>query len=334
MSHIRRTRTSTRRLAGMLLAACMLSPALVAQGSASTPSAIMLHEVQPGQTLQDVFRLVYGSDERPPVIDVVRANPHAFAGGDARRLIPGTTLALPLPEDPGEYVLELETPPPATPVIGAVEQLEGQLQAVNDGIQRRIAAGQSVHQGDRLLLGTGRAKVRLLDGSQLFLQDGTDVKLDTLHFRDDDTNVGSRIIELGRGGLRLISGLLKPEVTAAHPDIRTPVAVIGLRGTDTVLHYCADARCDTSRGALPGGLLTGLADGAIDLGNDAGLAPMLPGDVYKVADATSAPEPAPEYRCAMLGLDCEAPAPPPQEDAPACARRFQRMGIFNHRFCR
>ena len=191
--------------------------------------------------------------------------------------------------------------------------------------------GESVHEGDRLLLQSGRAKVRLLDGSQLFLQDGTDVRLDALHFRNDETNVGSRVIELGRGGLRLISGLLKPDVTAAHPDIRTPVAVIGLRGTDTVLHYCEEASCSTSRGELPGGLLTGLAEGAIDLGNDAGLAPMLQGDVYKVADAASAPEPAPEYRCAMLGLDCGRP--PPVETPSVCERRFQRLGIFNRRHC-
>ena len=307
MSLSRRTRPLPHAAHRLVLAACLAlaSTATLAQRA---PSAIMLHEVQAGQTLDEVFRLVYGSGERPSVTEVVQSNPHAFQGGDARRLVTGATLALPLPE-----------------------QLEGHLRAVYGSFERAIAMGESVHEGDRLLLQSGRAKVRLLDGSQLFLQDGTDVRLDALHFRNDETNVGSRVIELGRGGLRLISGLLKPDVTAAHPDIRTPVAVIGLRGTDTVLHYCEEASCSTSRGELPGGLLTGLAEGAIDLGNDAGLAPMLQGDVYKVADAASAPEPAPEYRCAMLGLDCGRP--PPVETPSVCERRFQRLGIFNRRHC-
>lgn len=299
----------------MLALACAALVPLAAHAQAvkAAPKAILLHEVQPGESLDSILQVIYLPGERPSRGEVVQANPHAFAGGDFRRIQVGTILTLPLAEEPRSYVLDTppEPLPPATPVIGTIEVLEGDLTALYGGGRRGLALGQAVHEGDRLLLASGRAKIRLFDGSQLYLQDDTDVVLNELSFKRGDGNVGKRLIELSRGGLRMISGLLKPEVTAEHPDISTPVAVIGLRGTETVLHFCDEPSCQTSRGTLPGGLLTGLAEGDISLGNTAGEAGLTPGDVYTVADAYSPPQPAPEYRCAMLGLDCDGPPPAP-----------------------
>lgn len=319
-----------------LIAAVVLAvlPQLVAaQAVRTVPKAILLHQVQPGETLDSILQTTYLPGDRPSRGEVVMANPHAFTGGDYRRIIPGTTLSLPLADEPPSYVLDAppEPLPPRTPVIGTVEMLEGALTALYSGGNRTLQRGQAVHEEDRLLLASGRAKVRLLDGSQLYLQDNTDVLLSRLEFKRGDGNVGHRLIELSRGGLRMISGLLKPEVTAAHPDISTPVAVLGLRGTETVLHYCAAASCPTSLGVLPGGLLTGLADGAVVLGNAAGQAALDPGDVFKVADANSAPQPAPEYRCALLGLDCHAPPPQSGADEPRCKAPRQRGGQSQRR---
>ena len=314
---------------GNMIAVVLLSlvPQFVAaQATPSAPKAILLHEIQPGETLDSILQATYLPGERPSRAQVVQTNPHAFEGGDFRRIMPGKTLTLPLASEPRSYVLDqpAAAPPPATSVIGTVEMLDGGLTALYAGGQRTLAIGQAVHEEDRLLLASGRAKVRLLDGSQLYLQDNTDVLLSRLSFKRGDGNVGSRLIELGRGGLRMISGLLKPDVTVEHPDISTPVAVLGLRGTETVLHYCDAPQCQTSRGVLPGGLLTGLAEGGVTLGNAAGQAGLTPGDVYKVAGANTAPQPAPEYRCAMLGLDCAAPPPPPTQ--PACPPPRQRGG--------
>ena len=322
------TQTSKqRRGARHLLVAAMLVlfPQLVAaQATRGAPKAIMLHEIQPGQSLDEILQIIYLPGERPSRGEVVQANPHAFSGGDFRQILPGTTLSLPLANEPRSFVLEqaAEPPPPATPVIGTVEMLEGALTALYAGGQRSLAVGQAVHEGDRLLLASGQAKLRLFDGSQLYLQDESDVLLSKLSFKRGDGNIGNRLIELGRGGLRMISGLLKPEVTAAHPDISTPVAVLGLRGTETILHYCDTPPCQTSRGVLPGGLLTGLADGAVSLGNAGGEAGLVPGDVFKVTSADTAPEPAPEYRCAMLGLDCD----PQPAAAPTCKPPRQHGG--------
>ena len=288
----------------VVLASLCLAPQFVAAQAVAAPKAILLHQVQAGDSLDSILQDTYLPGERPSRGAIVQANPHAFVDGDARRIVSGAVLTLPLASAPRRVLAQQ----PTTPVVGTVEMLDGKLTAYYDDGQRVLTLGQAVHEEDRLLLDSGRAKIRLFDGSQLYLQDNTDVLLSKLEFKRGDSNIGARLIELGRGGLRMISGVLKPEVTAAHPDIRTPVAVIGLRGTETVLHYCAKTECETRRGALPGGLLTGLADGEITLGNTAGESTLDIGDVFKVADANRAPEPAPEFQCAMLGVGC-APVP-------------------------
>ena len=80
----------------------------------------------------------------------------------------------------------------------------------------------------------GALHIRFLDNSKLRLGSASKVTLDSFVY-DPNTSAGELTADLGEGVFRFITGKLNNEGI----EIRTPVAVIGVRGTDFIVSVAA-----------------------------------------------------------------------------------------------
>lgn len=87
----------------------------------------------------------------------------------------------------------------------------------------------------------GALHVRFLDNTKLRLGSSSRVTLDSFVY-DPDTGAGEMVADLGEGVFRFITGKLNKEGF----QIRTPVAVIGVRGTDFVVVVAPDGATTVS----------------------------------------------------------------------------------------
>ncbi len=102
---------------------------------------------------------------------------------------------------------------------------------------RIIGRGQALYEGD--LLSTGNksyAVIRLADNTRMTLRPGTRFRIDKL---DAARSTGSALLSLFKGGLRVITGYLSKHSPKAFRLV-TPVATIGIRGTEFDARLCAD----------------------------------------------------------------------------------------------
>lgn len=129
---------------------------------------------------------------------------------------------------------------------GEVDALRGVVVAQAPGDPPRVLArGQPVHEGDRITVAPASGVVlRLDDGTRLTLRPDTELVLRAWR-QGADGQDGAGVLDLVRGGLRALTGA----ITRQSPDaarVHTPVATIGIRGTDFIARLCAgDCRLDT-----------------------------------------------------------------------------------------
>ena len=113
--------------------------------------------------------------------------------------------------------------------IGAVERVTPDAFGTpSQGQKAPLAAADRVVADETIeTTRSGSLHIRFVDESDLWLDANSAVVLDELVFKKDEST-GAFIAELGPGLFRFVTGKLPH---AAY-EIRTPVAVIGVRGTD------------------------------------------------------------------------------------------------------
>lgn len=113
---------------------------------------------------------------------------------------------------------------------------------------------------------------------------------------------GSAVLNLVRGGFRTITGLIGRRDRSAY-QLKTPVATIGIRGTDFSVYQCT-GNCNSDDG-----LYLGVWDGGITVQNDGGAADFDAGEFGYVANQQTPPQPSPPN----TNVTTDTP-PPPTED--------------------
>jgi hypothetical protein len=123
------------------------------------------------------------------------------------------------------------------PEIGAVRDLVAVAYGTPpEGERHSLALLEPVVADQRLeTVPDGGLHVRFLDETDLWLGGGSDLVLDEVVYTDG-RSAERFVVELGPGLFRLVTGLM------AHNsyEIRTPAAVIGVRGTDFAVAVAAD----------------------------------------------------------------------------------------------
>ncbi len=174
---------------------------------------------------------------------------------------------------------------------------------IQRGSQTFVAQRQMpVEAGDTIRTGpTGLAQVRMKDGALLSLRYGSTMVIEEFRMPATapapaaatpvvtapvgPTSAGGRsVLRLLRGAFRTVTGLIGKNAGDSYSVI-TPVATIGIRGTDYSAAYC-NADC----GSTPDGLYVGVSNGEIDLTNDGGQL-VLGNDQYGyVKDSSTTPD--------------------------------------------
>ncbi len=136
----------------------------------------------------------------------------------------------------------------AQPAAGLVEAVRGVAVARFPGEPpRTLAQGAPVREGDQIdVAPASSAVLRLHDGTRLSLRADSRMVVRAWRFQEGGSD-SAMTLDLLRGGLRAVTGA----ITRASPDaarIQTPVAVVGIRGTDLTAVLCdAPGRCAPSR---------------------------------------------------------------------------------------
>ena len=122
--------------------------------------------------------------------------------------------------------------PAASARAGTFKQVQGTVSLA--GQSGRPAPGDALREGDRLQTGRqSTVTVVLQDGTLLAVGPNSEMDLSQFQF-NTTTQDGSALVNLLRGSVRVITGLM----TKTQPErfqVRTPTAVVGVRGTDFIV---------------------------------------------------------------------------------------------------
>lgn len=117
--------------------------------------------------------------------------------------------------------------------IGQIKTETGSATIERGGVAKPAAIGDHVFQADTIVTADGTVGVTFVDNSMMSLGPNTRLSLDQFNF-DTTTHNGVFNSSLQRGTLAVKSGqIVRQTPEAMH--IRTPAALLGIRGTEVVV---------------------------------------------------------------------------------------------------
>ena len=233
--------------------------------------------VQPGQTLHNIVKRLYpGQQKRWPRLkaDIVRLNPHAFVRGDARRMKAGVRLTLPTREQDVPLIARKKKQ------VGVVVATRGRAIAVGrDRVTRRLSSGQAVFLGDKLITGEdGFMRLRMVDNALLDLRCFSIMVIEEYSLKSRHR---TSILNLLQGSLRKVTGEIGKWTEDVY-ELKTPVASVGVRGTEYALRVFQSRGCDGSADTGDDGLYLKVIKGLVDVYNEAEETPVVKGDTLYI----------------------------------------------------
>ena len=138
-------------------------------------------------------------------------------------------------------VASLAAPAAADPAIGQIKSASGEVTVQRGGASQKVAAGDRVYQSDVLATGPdGTLGITFADNSMMSLGPDSRLSLDQFVF-DTTTQVGVFESSLTSGTLAVKSGQIVKETPEAM-KVRTPGALLGVRGTEFVVRAKGDGK--------------------------------------------------------------------------------------------
>jgi hypothetical protein len=128
----------------------------------------------------------------------------------------------------------ISAPAAAETAIGQVKSASGEVSVLRGGASQKVAAGDRVYPSDVLTTGPdGSLGITFADNSMLSLGPDSRLSLDQFVF-DTTTHAGVFESSLSSGTLAVKSGQIVKQTPEAM-KIRTPSALLGVRGTEFVV---------------------------------------------------------------------------------------------------
>jgi hypothetical protein len=129
-------------------------------------------------------------------------------------------------------------PKPATVMIGQMVWVKGKVEATaEDKTKRSLNRRSPIYEKDTIETDkAGSGQIVFTDSSLVALRSGTVIKIEEYKFSPDKPEENKYVAGIAKGGFRTITGL----ISKARPDnykVKTPVATIGVRGTDYTIFY-------------------------------------------------------------------------------------------------
>lgn len=126
----------------------------------------------------------------------------------------------------------------AAQVAATVTRLSGPLMAKKaNGSAKILSVKSEVEEGDTLVTEKNTyAQLKFIDNSEVTLKPGTTFKIEGFSFDDGKPDGDSATLNLVKGGLRSVTGLLGKRNKEKFA-LKTPTATIGIRGTTFIADY-------------------------------------------------------------------------------------------------
>jgi len=242
--------------------------------------------VQRGQTLHNIISRLYPKRKKewPQLTrDLVRLNPHAFVNNDPTKMKAGVRLKLP------EKVVVRSQPvkPAKLKRVGTVAESTGSVVAVDKRqVSRKLKQGEPVFLGDKVVTGEdGFVRLRMIDDALLDLRCFSIMVIE--EYALNTTNRRS-ILNLLQGSLKKVTGKIG-KLTEDVYELRTPVASVGVRGTEYALRVFQSKGCGGTVDADDGFYLE-VIKGLVDVHNEAGKAVIAKGETAYVPLPKAVPQ--------------------------------------------
>lgn len=147
---------------------------------------------------------------------------------------------------------------------GAVTNVSGDVKIVRGTNQLPVALGTAIQAKDEIRTGpTGEVKWEMADGSKFGVPKDSRFEINEFSQKTGSSS-GKAIFTFVKGAFRTVSGLVG-KIAGDTYELHTPVATMGIRGTDY-----AGVMKKGGGGVHPDGLYAKVYKGAISLTNDAG----------------------------------------------------------------
>jgi hypothetical protein len=141
-----------------------------------------------------------------------------------------------------------------------------------------IQQHDAVLNGDTIDTKNGRVQIGFVDGGKVSLQPETIYKINQYSFSGEEDGSEYALTELIKGGLRTISGLIGHKNRERY-QLSTPVATIGIRGTEFTVIYIANKLIMTTN------------QGSVDVCNAGGCRNAVAGQSITTSSKNSRPQP-------------------------------------------
>ena len=124
---------------------------------------------------------------------------------------------------------------------GMVIASRGEVSALANGESRELKQGGFVYVDDEILTSARSfAVLQFTDGAKVTVRPGSQLIIETYLYAGNDSDEAT--LNLVSGGLRVITGAM----AKSNPEnykVRTPVALMGVRGTEFSIMLCGDQIC-------------------------------------------------------------------------------------------
>lgn len=124
---------------------------------------------------------------------------------------------------------------------GMVVASRGEVSALADGNSRELKQGDFVYVNDEIATGARSfAVLQFTDGAKVTVRPDSKLVIETYLYAGNDSDEAT--LNLVSGGLRVITGAMA-KTNPENYKVRTPVALMGVRGTEFSIQLCGDQVC-------------------------------------------------------------------------------------------
>lgn len=238
--------------------------------------------VQKGQTLHNIVRRLYPNQPkkwRQLSLDIVKLNPHAFVNNDVTKMKADVRITLP------QRVMVAK--PAQLKKVGVVDEVSGSVLAVGKSqVSRKLVKGSSVYLGDKVITGeSGAVRLKMIDDAVLDLRCFSIMVIEEYAL---NTTNRSSIINLLQGSLNKVTGKIGKLADDIY-ELKTPVASVGVRGTEYALRVFQSKGCGGTIDA-DDGLYVEVIKGLVNVHNKAGSEVIAKGETAYVSLPKAAPK--------------------------------------------
>jgi len=111
-----------------------------------------------------------------------------------------------------------------------------------DGEARELGQGDEIYVDDEILTGPKSfAVLQFLDGAKVTVKPNSEIVIEDYVYNGNADDKAT--LNLVSGGLRVITGAMAKQ-NPENYKVKTPVALMGVRGTEFAIQLCGDDICD------------------------------------------------------------------------------------------